>query len=212
MPYTISSKILNESISSKLNGAIERLDPPTETKRTAVLIAEKAYLKGATRNRSYDASVAGALFAAVRATDAPFTFRQVVEASNTTRKEAWRAYRIMTEQLHISISAPRVESYTHGYIARLNQTNRVVEAADEITAELREQGMLGGKAPEIAATNIVYVAGLITGEWRSQRTIMNLAGTVGQLKLYKEFIPHLSKKLIEAYEAFERKNRPGIPY
>ena len=139
-------------------------------------IYRKARQKGLIHGSTINASLAAAVYAALRAAGAPRSLNEISEIANVRRKEVARAYRRIVTDLGLSIPALdpiKCISTISNKAGLREQTKRV---ALDIFYSVIKTGDSAGKNPMALASSILYLASICTGENVTQEYLASVAG------------------------------------
>ncbi len=166
---------------------------PESVEEEASRIYHMAVQKGLVRGRSMESVVAGAVYAACRKHDVPRTLDELSEASGIDRKEIGRTYRFVIRELEIKILPSNPIDYIPRFASELRLTAVTQSRAVEIIEKARSVALTSGRGPTGIAAAALYVAALMNGEKRTQRSVADVAGVteVTIRNRYKELLKEL---------------------
>ena len=177
-----------------ISNIIEALDLPRSIKRTAAVIYRTALEKKLAKGRSINAMVGASIYAACRIHRIPRTLDEIAKAAGVSRKELGRCYRLLLRNIEgLNVPPAMPEDYIVRFAALLDMSTEAVAVAKDIIRRAKELGITTGKDPTGLAAAALYIAGLITGEKRTQRAIAEVA-TVTEVTVrnrYKELVKKL---------------------
>lgn len=94
---------------SELDRLTDRLHISPNVKEEAAIIYRRALKEGLVRGRSISSMLAASLYAACRVTQTPRTLGEVARHSPIDRKEIFRCYRILLQELSLRMPVPKAE-------------------------------------------------------------------------------------------------------
>ena len=173
---------------SELNKVTYKLHLPRNVLETAAYVYRLAIKKGLIRGRSIRGMVAACLYIACRQCNIIRHLGEVAEATQISKRDAWRAYRFLTRNLETQV--PRVQSqrYISKYVSQLSLTGEAEDVAIQILETAAKLKLLNGRNPASMAAAATYIACRITGESRTQEQIADV-GSISSVTLrnrYKE--------------------------
>ncbi len=160
----------------ELDKTAEKLGLPKAVREQAAYIYRKASAKGHLRGRSITGVVAGSLYAAIRDTETPRTLKDVAAANNMKRKDVARDYRKLLRELDLTMPVADATRSIHRVASRVGFSERVVRKAIEIVGIVERREISAGKAPMGLAAASLYFAGVLEGEFKTQKEIADAAG------------------------------------
>lgn len=160
---------------TSLESMHERLGVDGSVLRRATEIYDIVTEKNLVRGRSITALAASAYYAACREAGAQVTLKDMQQASDTTRKDITRCYRLMLRELDIRM--PVVDAAS--CIARIAQdaglSGRTESEAVRILQDAEASKISAGKDPMGLAAAALYLASSRFGEGRTQKMIADAA-------------------------------------
>ncbi|MHA1860008.1 MAG: transcription initiation factor IIB [Candidatus Asgardarchaeia archaeon] len=182
---------------SELERLSSQLGIPNNIKEDAAMIYRKAIERRLIRGRSIEAMMAAAIYAACRLRKVPRTLIEIASNSRINKKELGRCYRLLLRKLKITIPVADPIDFIPRFGAELKLSGRTLEKAIEILHEAKKARITAGKDPTGLAAAAIYIAGLLTGERRTQREIADVARVteVTVRNRYKELVRKLSISL-----------------
>ena len=165
------SRVLQE-----LDRMASNLGIPNSIREMAAVVYRKAAKYNMIRGRSIEGVVAASIYAACRISNVPRTLEEIVLQTGVKRKELGRIYRIMSRYLGLTIAPQKPDDYISRFCSRLELSLDTRNSALVVINIARDGGLISGKDPLGIAAAAIYLASIITGEWRSQGAIAEIAG------------------------------------
>ena len=161
---------------TELSGLSDRLHTPAPVKGRAAVIYRKALDEGLVEGRSISAIVAASLYAACRMTQTPRTLREMAGVGTIDRKEIARCYRILLQGLNLRMPVPSAQLRVPKIAAKVGVGEETQQKAVEILRKAERLKITVGKDPMGLAASALYIACVMNGENRTQKTIAEAAG------------------------------------
>ncbi|MEM1659370.1 MAG: transcription initiation factor IIB [Candidatus Jordarchaeales archaeon] len=161
---------------SELERIASQLAIPTPAKQAAANIYRKIIKKSLIRGRSVEAMISAAIYTACRIRKIPRTLDEVAKYSQINKKELARCYRLIVKELQIKTPTADPKDYLPRLINELSLSPKTQTIAMQIINEAKKLGITAGKDPIGVCSAALYIAGIITGEKRTQRQISEAAG------------------------------------
>ena len=161
---------------TELSRLSDRLHTPAPVKEKAAVIYRKALDQGLVRGRSISAIAAASLYAACRMTQTPRTLREITGMGTIDRKEIARCYRILLQGLNLRMPVPSAQLRVPRIAAKADIGENTQRKAIEILGEAERLKITVGKDPMGLAASALYIACVMNGENRTQKTIAEAAG------------------------------------
>ncbi|MHA2244581.1 MAG: transcription initiation factor IIB [Candidatus Hodarchaeales archaeon] len=154
-----------------------QMELPDRTAQMASSYYRQCLKKNLIRGRSIDGMIAASLYLACRKTKIPLTLKDVATNINVSFKELGRCVRTIVQNLNTKPDSGRHEALIHrlGEELSLSMPTRMI--AVNIVKQTREYGITVGKNPMSIAAACLYIAGVKTGERRTQQQIAKAAKT-----------------------------------
>ena len=177
----------------ELERMASNLSIPNDVRESAAVIYRKAVKQNRIRGRSIEGVVAGSIYAACRLTNVPRTLDEIGSVTRVKKKEIGRTYRIMSRYLKLNILPSKPEDYVNRFCSRLKLSGEVKKKANDILKTARDNDLTSGKGPTGVAAAAIYIASLMLGERRTQRSVSEVAGVteVTIRNRYKELTERL---------------------
>lgn len=169
----------------------------TSVTQLASMVYRKALKADLIRGRSIDCIVASSLYIACRKQGVPISLKDIQERGNATPKEISRAVRTLIAVLNIRPQNSSPLAFVQKLATNLNMTMHTTQRAFVIVTQAQEAGITMGKNPMSVAAAALYVAGVQTGERRTQHQLAAAAKTT-PVTIRNRF-----KELMDALEGFE---------
>jgi transcription initiation factor TFIIB len=161
---------------NELTYLAQKLHVPYAVQATAAFMYRKALNKDLVRGRSINGIAAAVFYAACRVTHTPRSLKQVADASPRSRKEISRNYRLIQQELQLTMPIDEAITYVPkiASIAKLSQST--INQAIAFLRQANEQQVDIGKAPQGMAAAALYIASIMNGEKTTQKTLAYASG------------------------------------
>ena len=177
-----------------LEGLKGKLALPNSTVEKTAYIYRKALAKKICSGRSVPIIITAALYAACRLTNTPRTIQDVSNASNLRRASVHRIYRVLVQELNLTLDSYNPVSFIGRIATRIDVSEKTKRDAIKLLAEAEKQMITSGKNPMAVAATVVYVAAVKNGEMVTQTkmaevsevssvTIRNIRQTLKKAKI-----------------------------
>ncbi len=154
-----------------------QMELPDRTAQMASSYYRQCLKKNLIRGRSIDGMIAASLYLACRKTKIPLTLKDVSTNANVSFKELGRCVRTIVQHLRTKPDSGRHEALIHRLGEELSLSMPTCMIAVNIVKETRKFGITVGKNPMSIAAACLYIAGVKTGERRTQQQIARAAKT-----------------------------------
>ncbi len=161
---------------SELQKISDKLHVPSIVQERAALIYRKALKTGLIRGRSISSMVLASLYAACRLTQTPRTLREIAHHSHLNKKEISRCYRLLLKELNLRMPVPKAKLRVPKIASAVELSENTQRKAIEILDKAEKIKLTSGKDPMGMAAAALYLACLMNGERRTQKTIALAAG------------------------------------
>ncbi len=170
----------------ELNKVAYKLQLPRNVLETAAYTYRLAIKKGLSRGRSIRGMVAACLYIACRQCNVIRHLGEVAEATQISKRDAWRAYRFLMRKLETQV--PRVQSqrYISKYVSQLSLMGEAEGIAIQILETAAKLKLLNGRNPASMAAAATYIACRLTGERRTQDQIAQV-GSITNVTLRNRY-------------------------
>jgi transcription initiation factor TFIIB len=160
---------------AELSNFAEKLSLSEEVIERAAYIYRKALARNLLRGRSIISIVAASLYAACRDSEVPRTIKDVAGASNLTKKEVARAYRLLLKEMEIRPPVPDAARSIARIASETGMSEKTKRRAFEILTKAKQKGISAGKDPMGLAAAALYIATTLEGENITQKQISQAA-------------------------------------
>jgi len=176
-----------------------QLDLPDDAAETASLIYRKSLKEQLVRGRTIDGMIAASMYLACRKMGLPQTLKDIATVANVQIKEIGRCVRILITELDMKASQADLPTLVHRLGEELDVTMYTRQVAVEILDEAKQSGLTVGKNPMSIAAAALYIAGVRTGERRTQQQVAIVAKTtpVTIRNRFKELVKSLKIANVE---------------
>jgi transcription initiation factor TFIIB len=161
---------------------------------TAAIYYRRALKAKLIRGRSIESMTASAIYIACRTHNVPKTLKDICTTGKVDRKELARCVRVYIVELGIKPTPIDPAQLVSRLGAELKITMHTQNRAIEILKTVREFRLDVGKNPMSIAAAVIYIAGIQTGERRTQQQVAEAAKTT-PVTLRNRF-----KELVKALE------------
>jgi len=177
---------------SEMSKITDKLKLPKNVLETSSVIYRKAAKERLIRGRTVQGMSAGAIYLACRQCGLARTLREVAEASNVSRKEVGRSYRLLVDGRYF-VPPPKPSQYITKFSSQLTMQGKVEEISHKILGTAKKLKLTVGKSPSGVAAASSYIASVLTGEKKTQREIAEIANVteVTIRNRYKELVERL---------------------
>lgn len=158
---------------SELSKVANKLNLPRNVVETASVIYRQFLEKRLTRGRSTQGIASASVYLACRQCNVIRTIEEVSKAANISKKECARNYRFLRRKTSSKVSPVDPVNYIAKLINQLSLSGETESVATKILDQATVIGMTSGRTPMGMAAAAIYLAGILTGERRSQCEIAN---------------------------------------
>jgi transcription initiation factor TFIIB len=154
----------------------ERMSLPDSVIEKAAYIYRKAQERKLIRGRTIGSVLAASIYIASRQMGVLRTLDDVSASSDVKPKDVGRSYRVLVSNMELQV--PMIEP-TKFVVKVANNTKiseRTKRKALAIILEAQKRGISVGKDPMGIAASVLYLAGQVTGEYKTQADIAAAAG------------------------------------
>ena len=123
-----------------------------------------------------EAVAASSIYSACREHGIPRSLDEISSYSRASRRDIARCYRKVVRQLGLKVPLPSPADFVPRICERLGLSHATAKRAVQIVERAREMGLAQMKRPETIAAAAVYLAALLCGDPRPQRTVAEAAG------------------------------------
>ncbi len=156
---------------SELRRYSEKVAVSQEVVERAAYIYRKAVERGLIRGRSITLMTGAALYAAIRDLEIPRTLKDIAAASNVSKKDLARSYRLLVKELDLKMPIADASRSVSKIASKAGLSERTKRRAQEILARARQSEISAGKDPMGLAASALYVASVLEGENKTQKEI-----------------------------------------
>jgi transcription initiation factor TFIIB len=155
-----------------------QLELPEGVGQSASLIYRRALKHDLVRGRSIDGIIAASVYLACRTSNIPMTLKDIQPACiNISPKELGRSVRILLRDLKLKPANNNFISLVHRLAEQLNLNMEARKLAVEIVIKAKNAGITVGKNPMSVSAAALYIAGVQTGQRRTQLDMAATAKT-----------------------------------
>ncbi|MFX1534367.1 MAG: transcription initiation factor IIB family protein [Promethearchaeota archaeon] len=154
-----------------------QLQLPDDIAEEASRLYRKTLRSNLIRGRSIDGMITASLYLACRSSNFPLTLKDITAITNLQQKELGRYIRIIVRSLEIRRKPADYKSLIYRLGEDLEMTMYTRRLACTILQNAVSAGITIGKNPMNVAAAALYIAGIKTGERRTQQQIAMIAKT-----------------------------------
>jgi transcription initiation factor TFIIB len=154
----------------------ERMGLPDSVVEKAAYIYRKAQERKLIRGRTIGSVLAASIYIASRQMGVLRTLDDISSSSDIKPKDVGRSYRMLVSNMELQVPMLDPTKYVVKVANNTNLTERTKRKAIEIILEAQRRGVSVGKDPMGIAASVLYLAGQITGEHKTQSDIAKAAG------------------------------------
>jgi len=178
LDYRRSSKMKNLRIALReLQRLTSHLSIGETVARTASIYYRRVLRANLLRGRSIDGMIAASLYIACRKEEIPITIKDINFYTEITQKELSRYVRILIEHFQLQPSKIAPAAFIHRLGGILNMTMQTISIGVQNMEQAYKTGINVGKHPMSIAAAALYLAGVQTGERRTQEQLAKAART-----------------------------------
>jgi transcription initiation factor TFIIB len=149
----------------------EKVAVSEEVVERAAYIYRKALERGLIRGRSITLMTGAALYAAIRDMEIPRTLKDIAAASNVSKKDLARSYRLVVNELDLKMPIADASRSVSKIASKAGLSERTKRRAQEILARARQNEISAGKDPMGLAASALYVSSVLEGKDKTQKEI-----------------------------------------
>ena len=197
---TVNNKIRNlRTALRELKRIRSVMELPETVGEEAAILYRRCLKENKIRGRSIEGMIAACLYLGCRNAELPHTLCDMVIAANVQTKELGRCVRTIIGELDLRPTPSDHAALIHRLGDALDITMHTRGRAVEIIKEAKANGLTVGKNPMSMAAAGIYIAGVQTGERRTQQQIAKVAKTtpVTIRNRFKELVAALEIKNID---------------
>lgn len=172
----------------------EKLSLSNAVVERSAYIYRKAGKADLIRGRRLNAMVAACVYIACREMNTPRTIIEISKNIQESRKSIAKNYRILFQNLRISVAIPDPISCIVKIANNLGMTENSKREAIQIFDILKERELIAGKKPNAIAASIIYMVGIKTKANLSQQQISRVSGisSVTIRNRYRDYRKYIS--------------------
>ena len=161
----------------ELRRIASQLELCEEIAEAAATTYRKALKADLIRGRSIESMVAAALYIAARQYNNPIMLKDIEKQINADRKVIARCFRLYVQELNIKPTPVNPALLVAKLCDELELTTQTQNEAVKILEESKSKRLDVGKNPMSIAAAAIYIAGIRTGERRTQQQVAKAAKT-----------------------------------
>jgi transcription initiation factor TFIIB len=167
---------------------------PNNIKEAASVLYRRAMKRGLIKGRSIEELVSAMIYITCRQYGVPRTLKEIAEVSRSPLKKIRRAYIFLLRKLEIKLAPADPARYIPRFCSKLGLSAEIRERAMLILKDDEGTGMAKGWGPIGTAAAAIYIATVLSGEYRTEKEIAKVAGTteITIRDRYKELVKRLN--------------------
>ncbi len=150
---------------------------PNDIKETTAVLYRKAAKRCLIKGRSIEELVSAMLYIICRQYGIPRTLKEIAAVSRSPLKKIRRSYLFLLRKFELKIAPADPSHYVPRFCSELGLSERIREKAIEILKENKGKGAARGWAPIGTAAAAIYIATVLSGEYRTEKEIAKVVGT-----------------------------------
>lgn len=154
----------------------ERMSLPDSVIEKAAYIYRKAQERKLVRGRTIGSVLAASIYIASRQMGVLRTLDDVSASSDVKPKDVGRSYRVLVSSMELQVPMLEPTKFVVKVANNTNISERTKRKALAIILEAHRRGISVGKDPMGIAASVLYLAGQVTGEYKTQADIAAAAG------------------------------------
>lgn len=154
----------------------ERMGLPDSVIEKAAYIYRKAQERKLIRGRTIGSVLAASIYIASRQMGVLRTLDDVSAGSDIKPKDVGRSYRVLVSNMDLKVPMLEPAMYVVKVANNTKISERTKRKAVAIIHEAQRRGVSVGKDPMGIAASVLYLAGQVTGEYKTQADIAKAAG------------------------------------
>jgi len=159
-----------------LSRLADKLQLSETIKEDAAYIYRKALESKLIKGRSINGMVSASVYAACRNNRVPRTLKDIMKASNVSKSEIARSYRILLSNLGMKMPVMDPSRRISRIANKVHLKEKTQRIALEIIDKAKLKGIVSGKNPMGLAAAALYAASVLEGEKITQDELANAAG------------------------------------
>ncbi|MBI5061693.1 MAG: transcription initiation factor IIB [Candidatus Aenigmarchaeota archaeon] len=182
---------------TELNRVSSHLGLNESIREGSALLYRRCVEKGLIRGRQIESVVSAVIYAVCRQCGIPRTLDEIADASEISKKEIGRTYRLVMQELGLRIPLTNPRLCIARFVNDLRLSGETQNKAVEILNHAIEKKLISGRGPIGVAAASVYIASVMTGERRTQKEVADIAGVteVTIRNRYRELIKFLGLRI-----------------
>ncbi|HKU49895.1 MAG TPA: transcription initiation factor IIB [Nitrososphaera sp.] len=154
----------------------ERMSLPDSVIEKAAYVYRKAQERKLIRGRTIGSVLAASIYIASRQMGVLRTLDDVAASSDVKPKDVGRSYRVLVSNMELQVPMLEPSKYVVKVANNTKISERTKRKAVAIIIEAQRRGVSVGKDPMGIAASVLYIAGQVTGEYKTQAEIAKAAG------------------------------------
>ena len=150
---------------------------PNDIKEMTSVLYRKAAKRNLIKGRSIEELVSAMLYIVCRQNGIPRTLKEIAEVSRSPLKKIRRAYIFLLRKFGFKIAPADPSHYIPRFCSALGLSEAIRERAIEILKRGEGTGTARGWAPIGTAAAAIYIAAVLSGEYRTEKEIAKVVGT-----------------------------------
>jgi transcription initiation factor TFIIB len=154
----------------------ERMGLPDSVIEKAAYIYRKAQERKLIRGRTIGSVLAASIYIASRQMGVLRTLDDVSASSDIKPKDVGRSYRVLVSSMELQVPMLEPTKFVVKVANNIKISERTKRKAVAIILEAQRRGISVGKDPMGIAASVLYLAGQVTGEYKTQADVAAAAG------------------------------------
>ena len=154
----------------------DKMGLPDIVMEKAAYVYRKAQERGLIRGRTIGSVLAASIYIASRQMGVLRTLDDVSENSDVKPKDIGRSYRLLVSRLDLQVPMIDSNKYVVKVANGISISEKTKRKALALVDEAQRKGVSVGKDPMGIAASVLYLAGQVTGELKTQAEIAKAAG------------------------------------
>lgn len=150
---------------------------PNDIKEMTSVLYRKAAKRNLIKGRSIEELVSAMLYIVCRQNGIPRTLKEIARVSRSPLKKIRRAYIFLLRKFGLKIAPADPSHYIPRFCSALGLSEAIRERAIEILKRGEGTGTAKGWAPIGTAAAAIYIAAVLSGEYRTEKEIAKVVGT-----------------------------------
>ncbi len=185
---------MSSSMQRNLSIALPELDRicsylniPNNLKEECAMWYRRAVKNGLVKGRSIECVVAAIIYLISRQHRLPKTLEELEEATGVKKKDIGRSYRFVCRKLKVKMPVATAIDYVPRFASELGLSGATEAKAIEIVELAKKKGITSGKGPTGVAAAAIYLAGKLTNDKQTQKSIASKLSGVTEVTIRNRY-------------------------